>query len=354
MRKLLQRLKIIVIIHTISLVLIGCKHKSAIKEDNKFLFSEFPIEDTLSFNNISEYKAGAAGMMKLVDSTLIIFNVNQGANYFLQNFSIKNRKYSKGYLKNGKGPGEAIGGSGIGIIGDSLWMLDVTLKRILSTAIGNGLSDNPNYPFTQFAVKQDYYMIGFKDYQHYFGVGSEKSLFKIQEVDLSSGNVINEYGKYEKASEEMDLRALKAAHECFIHVKPSREKLVLAYRFTDAIEIFDTKTYKSIFIHGPERFDAEGESNGSHWYRTNKTRFAFVSGGGTVTNKFIYMLYSGSFTSNRNLRYANCIYVYDWDGNPIRKLVLDKQIEGLVVSEDDKMIYAYDVNSGYIMRSSIN
>ncbi|MBW6481034.1 MAG: TolB-like 6-bladed beta-propeller domain-containing protein, partial [Bacteroidales bacterium] len=49
-----------------------------------------------------------------------------------------------------------------------------------------------------------------------------------------------------------------------------------------------------------------------------------------------------------------CIYVYDWNGNPIRKLNFDRQIEGIAVSKDDKTLYAYDVNSGFLIKSDIN
>ena len=86
--------------------------------------------------------------------------------------------------------------------------------------------------------------------------------------------------------------------------------------------------------------------------RTEKTRFAFVNG--TVTNKYIYISYSGLLCRDKNSHYGKCVYVYDWDGNPIRKLVFNRFIEGLVVSDDDKTMYAYDVNTGFIIQSNID
>lgn len=210
MKKIVCRsFKTTVIFSLISLFLISCRPENIVLNENIVLFSEFPKEDKIFFNNICEYKKGTAGMIELVDSVLIILNVNEGAQYFLSNYSLDSNQVFKEYLWAGKGPGEAIGARGIGI-------------------------------------------------------------------------------------------------------------------------------------------------NSNFLYRTDKTRFAFVSGGGTVTNNYIYMCYSGDLAKNRGAIYARHIYIYDWDGNPVRKLILDRQIEGLAVSENDSVIYAFDVNTGFLVQAKIN
>jgi hypothetical protein len=348
------RIYIIISVLLISILsLVNCKDQYK-QVDNTIMFSKFPTEDTIKFSNICEYKNGAIGMIKLVDSSLIIFNVNEGAKYFLNNYSLTNGQVSKGYLSMGKGPGQAIGARGIGTCGNSLWIQDISLKKILTINKAKALSNKTVDYFSEYPVKDDYYMIAFKDSLHYFGVGHENSAFKVQEIELFSGKKINEFGSFEKVPDNIKFGSFKAAHQCFIHVKPSGEKIVLAYRFTDAIEIFDIRTQKSFIMHGPEKFDVEFQTAGSQMHRTNKTRFAFVSGGGTVTDNYIYMLYSGDLTQNEGSIYAKCIYVFDWNGNPIRKLNFDGQIEGIAVSKDDKTLYAYDVNSGFLIKSDIN
>src|SRR5690606_2836991 len=94
------------------------------------------------------------------------------------------------------------------------------------------------------------------------------------------------------------------------------------------------------------------DNNRSVMERTEKTRFAFVTG--SVTNKYIYLLYSGKLNLVVNPNFGRIIYVYDWDGNPIKEIVLDRDIMSLTVSEDDKTLYAYDPNTGFIMESNIN
>ncbi|MDD4755786.1 MAG: BF3164 family lipoprotein [Prolixibacteraceae bacterium] len=343
-----------VIFSLMSLFLFSCRPENIVLNENIVLFSKFSEEDKISFNNICEYKKGAVGMLELVDSVLIIFNVNEGAKYFLNNYSLNSDQIFKKYLSAGKGPGEVIGARGIGINNNFLWVQDITLKKILTLEKTNALSEDTLVSFNEHPVNEDYYMIDFKDKFHYFGVGFEHSAYKIQEVDLVSGKIINEIGTFDHKPDDLEFSAVKTAYQCFIHVKPTGDKIVLAYRFTDAIEIFDLKAQKNMLIHGPERFNADFQPAKNTMYRTDKTRFAFVGGGGTVTDNYIYMCYSGDLAKKSGATYAKYIYVYDWDGNPVRKLILDRQIEGLAVSEDDSVIYAFDVNTGFLIQAKIN
>lgn len=325
---------------------------ATVEKETTISFSKFPKEENISFKNLCDYTKGVAGMIECVDSNLLILNVNFGAEYLLNNYSLRNSKISKGYIKTGKGPGEIVGIGGFGIQNENLWMLDVTSKKILTTKLSPIFSNQPPGTINKYPLKNDYYKIVFKDNLHYFGVGSDKSTFKIQEVDLISGIEVNEFGTFENIPKSIDFQAFKAAHQCFIYMNPNGKKVVLAYRFTDAIEIYNVKTQEGVKIHGPEKFDVDFQAAGKVMYRTDRTRFGFV--GGTVTNKYIYMCYSGLLTESENAYSAKFIYVYDWDGNPVRKLNLDKYVDSIEVSGDDKTLYAYDAELGFIIQANIN
>ena len=93
-----------VIFSLMSLFLFSCRPENIVLNENIVLFSKFSEEDKISFNNICEYKKGAVGMLELVDSVLIIFNVNEGAKYFLNNYSLNSDQIFKKYLSAGKVP----------------------------------------------------------------------------------------------------------------------------------------------------------------------------------------------------------------------------------------------------------
>ena len=343
-------IKSIIVFVAFALLFIGCKNKR-ILNDNTLSFSKFPKEDQISFQNIYELKEGVAGILKLVDSTLIIFNVSEGANYFLYNYSLTSGQLSEGYLSEGKGPGEAIGARMIGVTGNCLWLQDVSLKKILTINKSKAIAPNASHIFNEYKVKENHSMIDFKDSLHYFSIGSTQSVFKVQEYNLVSDREIKEYAEYNDIPHNISFDSFKSAYQFFIYSKPTGDKFVLSYRFLDAIEIYDTNTGKDIVIHGPEGYDVKFKPLERGMIRTDETRFAFVNG--TVTDKYIYMSYSGSFCNSDKSYYGSSIYVYDWNGNPIRKLVLNRLIDGLVVSENDKILYAYDINTGFLIQAEI-
>lgn len=334
------------------LALVCCKTKQEKLFENIQSFSEFPKIDTLEFRNLYNYKKGVPGKIKLFDSTLICFNTNEGATHFLNDYSLKAGKLSNGYLRMGRGPGECIGAFEFGKQGNSLWVQDITLKKILIQQ-RDDKSENIHKHFNEFPVTENYYIIDFKDSTHYLGVGSVNSQYKIQETELHTGKIINEIGAFQNIPNIISLSAFKKAHQCFIHVKPDGNKAVLAYRFTDVVEIFDLNTEVGIIIQGPERFEVDYQPSGEQMFRNDKTRFAFVGGGGTVTNKYIYLFYSGELTKKKDSFYANSIFVYDWFGNPVKKIVLDRKVKGLAISEDDYTLYTCDLNTGFIVEANL-
>ncbi len=57
-----------------------------------------------------------------------------------------------------------------------------------------------------------------------------------------------------------------------------------------------------------------------------------------VTNQAIYLLLNGKFAKDEP--YANEILVLDWDGNLIKKYLLDKTVRSIAVNEAQNMLYA--------------
>ncbi len=352
MKKFYPGLDQIVVFVIICLITIGCEPANSILNKNSRYFSKFPEEETVVFKDVCEYKEGIAGTLILIDSTLVILNEQPGIKNFLNCYSLKNGILSNGYLSEGRGPGEAIGPMMIGASGDILWVQDVVLNKVFIIDKNKVINQITPVSFIEYPIADRYYMIGFKDSLHYFGVGSANSEYKIQEIDLITGKVINEYGKIEKTPGDISLQLFKSAYQSFIFTKPTGDKIVLPYRFLDAIEIYNIKTKSSVAIHGPEGYDVAYSPMGNQMTKTEKTRIAFVHG--TVTNEYIYLSYSGRKRYSSDYYYGSSIYVYDWDGNPVRKLILNRYIQGLVVSEDNKTLYAFDVKTGFLIQAKIN
>ncbi|MDR1369654.1 MAG: TolB-like 6-bladed beta-propeller domain-containing protein [Dysgonamonadaceae bacterium] len=58
-----------------------------------------------------------------------------------------------------------------------------------------------------------------------------------------------------------------------------------------------------------------------------------------VTDKSIYALYCGKTHKDDRLDYANIIFVFDWNGNRMKKYLLDKDLSCICVNNDESKIY---------------
>ncbi len=336
----------------------ACKDKDKdeiVIHDDIISFSKFPKETKISFNDIYEYKKGIPMSLHFVDSTLIIFNLSHEIESFFYNYSLKSGQLSKGYLKKGRGPSEAIGAFCSGLSGNSLWAYDITLKKIFMTDITKAI-DNNIPTFNSYPLKSNFYQIALIDSSRFLSSGLRDSKYKIQEMDFSEKK-INEFGEFKHIPKNLPLDALKDACHSFFFLKPSGGKVVMSYLHTDLLEIYETnKPFKSKAVQGPVGFnlDIKVGKRGMFNYmkKTDETKKAFI--GGAVTDKYIYLLYSGlSYAEKADWSYGKFVYVYDWNGAPIKKLNLDRRTTGLAISKDDKTMYSYDVDKGFIIKAEI-
>lgn len=334
----------------------GCNNKeNVVLHDNIVSFSNFPEEKNIVFEKLSEYKAGNPRILHLIDSTMIIFNYGKNTESYFYNFYLTNNSFSEGYLKKGRGPTEAFGGYCTGIVGNNIWVYDVTLKKILmldKTAALNGeIKLIDSYP-----VKDNYYQIAFIDSSKYFACGKVDSRYKIQEIDLL-GTILNEYGEFKYVPSNIPLDALKDAYHSFFYIKPSGDKMALAYLYTDVLEIYNLKEqFSNIAIQGPANIELNfkvGERNNYNYMEKNENiRKTFLAG--AVTDEYIYLAYSGvSYAEKEKINNCYSIFIYDWSGNPVKKLNFNTPILSLVVSKDNKTIYSFSLDEGFIVKAQI-
>lgn len=341
----------------IILNLVACNNNSdkVILHENILSFSTFPEEINVTFKELFEYELGNPKVIQLVDSTLIIFNYSKAIESFFYNYDLKSNKLSKGYLNKGRSPNESIGGTCTGIIKNNLWVYDVTLKKIFMIDKTFALNDDFK-SFNSYPVKENFYQVALIDSNRYLVCGKNDSKYKIQEIDFS-GKLLNEFGRFQYIPEDMPLDALKDAYHSFFYLKPSGDKIALSYLYTDVLEIYNTKEpTDNIAVQGPSMVDLNFKVAKRETYnymeKNNDIKKTFLAG--AVTDEYIYLAYSGlSYAEKDEMDYCKFVFVYDWEGNPVKKLNLDRRISGLAVSKDNKTIYSFDAYRGFIVKAEI-
>jgi len=130
-------------------------------------------------------------------------------------------------------------------------------------------------------------------------------------------------------------------------IHPEKDKMVTVYRYFDRMIIRDLKSDQFIEVTGPDHIDLK-EQLAAHEHErlkgyTTQPKF---------DDRFIYLFYNGGPGAHVDFEkgkvsalYGKKIHVFDWDGNPVMRLILDHQISNFVVDKENRRIIAFAVDA---------
>lgn len=338
---------------------------------NNIVFNRFMQEEMVSnFSNLFKFEDGRVRSFFVTDTSLIVWNGDGVDNYFFSQYSLRNNLLVRKLVKAGRRKGEGLQMLSAGMLGDqTIWYYDLGLKKAVLVDLRSNKSGKDSTVITEYQLPGKYYYSArLLNRSTLLGSGSVDTGYAhigsiLQEIQLATNKQTREYGTMPDAPLNTPFNSWRDANQGFLYVNPSRNKAVLAKHYTDEIEIFDFKTRKSTLVKGPDNFTLEFNSfripHMDVSSQNDKTMTAFV-GTGATTEKFIYLLYMGIHTSENTykrgynkINASNYIFVYDWSGRPVMKLKLDRDIMGFTVSNNNKIIYAYDPNSKYVIKANL-
>ncbi|MDR1201203.1 MAG: TolB-like 6-bladed beta-propeller domain-containing protein, partial [Tannerellaceae bacterium] len=156
----------------------------------------------------------------------------------------------------------------------------------------------------------------------------------------------------EKESEAISDDAHAFAYWGRITTNPKANKVAIGTNYAGIMQVYDCSTDKAELIKEHNLFLADYKESGGYFDINPQTRWGYLSMDSNDT--YIFALYSGlnqvenpdgSFTK------SNMIHVFDWDGNPVARLITDKQLSHICV--DESTLYGYDTEIGDIVAVTI-
>jgi hypothetical protein len=291
--------------------------------------------------------------------TLIGFIHHAFPDYFMHVFNIKTGEFLYPLCKRGEGPEEfpAITGTNQFVHENQLylWMRKefgkdecvlINMEKsgnVVKQKIDLRVEDRFRFSFV-FVLNDSLFIANNPGEEQYLGAGSfippAYHLYNYHTKEkIKSYKLYNEFvsvwGKFFQDAWYMQCYA------SIDRIKPDKSKLAMGMMLMDQINIFDLTT---------------GEIKG--YKNKNSPEFDYLKGDPgkfkryykllCVDDRYIYGLY-----------FNNVINVFDWDGNFIKKIILDKSILALAldpvnkylyintIGEDDEEIYRYNVNYLY-------
>jgi len=333
-------------------MLTGCdneKDMEIIINKNSIKVESFPESKEFKFTKLIDFNEGTPFKIYEADSGLYVFDVKGKNDKVFHFYSFKSKDFTASYIGKGSGPYETFSPKSSGIKNGVLWVMDFTMHKVIEYDLKN-LDEKSRQKETKLV---DYFnTIQVLNENEILANGLETSPFKFQKVDRNTGEVIDEFGVFEKVPENIPFATHNDFFQASFAIKPDGKQLVSAYRWNEAIEIFDLNTLESMLIWGPENINNEfalkkDEFGQMIFERRNGIQKCNIDV--FATDDYIFSLFSGNYDSIMDSQFTDTINVYLWDGTPVKKIKVDRRIERFSVSPDNKTLYAFDVNSGEIL-----
>ena len=337
--------KIIVILFMI--IILSCtRNNVSVKE-----FDEFEHKVNLIHTDIiTPPVLFMVGGMVLLDSVLI--TVDLKSNTFLQAFKVPTFDYIGGYITKGNGPKEEI------FIYP--YMQPIDGNKFLYQCTGKIKIANFNLVKNEIEVEYNVKLPGklinlnqaFKLENLYYGCDlHSKSTQEFVGYNPVNNNIFDFGHTYPKVETKTEGQIRTMLFAKAIAVKPDKSLFACVYDKFPILRIYSkdgTLKTETRYINDQDFPFALVERNPSKDMLDNiMQNYRKVK----VTDRFIYALYIGKTQRELNKKgaglddFSNEIHVWDWKGNPIKKILLDENIFSFCVDPNDKYLICSSLNS---------
>lgn len=338
----------------ITFVLLATLFISCVKEE-KIVFSKFPREIKLVHKEITTPNVlFMVGEMELLDSALIILNLKDDK--FFQIFTFPDLKYLGGFIEKGRGPNEEVSinpyirhvsGNKLmfkTLVAVKIAQLNMNIRKlnIIKTIHIPGELININHPFIIDNILYGYNV-------------SRKTNKEFVGYEQATNSIFDFGPSYPKVGKKIPSKFRNNIFAKAITVKPDQSSFASVYDLFPLLRIYSRNgnLVKETYYNNGQIFPSAVMSHPTQ-EEANKVMQNYRKI--KASNQYIYALYNGKTIGESNIEFnkdglgglrdiSNEIHVWDWNGNPIMKILLDKEIFSFCITPDDKSIICTSINN---------
>ena len=285
---------------------------------------------------------GKPFLIALSDSILTV--VDQNNEKMMYMFNATSGKSLGGYVKRGQGPDEYYSISQLGNWKDGLFFYDINKRVVAEIEFKDSIQIIPKFNLGKdvhfsFAPLNDDVFIASGLYQ--------EGRFCILKDSGTKQNYFMDYPSRDETEKKVTNQIKFQAYFGNLVVHPSGNQFMFCTGNADMLSFYTYKNDKIILkkeinkTFPVYKYDNDTKRFTGFSARSNKV-YLYACG----TEKNVYLLYSGKSYAEAGERafLSSRIDVYNWEGEKVNTLMLDIPIKSMVVSEDDKTIYAISMN----------
>lgn len=349
----------IVYIVCIAFVIHACSAANGNQKNGKD-FDKFPAVSAQTEAKLLETGLPTPELMVIYHDSLLLVRNNLNRNpHHVRVFDIAQKKAVREILPVSRKQGGALSFMSFNITDSLVWVFDVAKNGFIVANIDSVISsDKGPEAYTEYRLKPQifYYDALLLNRNEALLSGNYNTDEKLLYVNFQDSTRNKKLLSYQQDSAIGSSRLNKMSYESFMLLRPDKKKVLLACRYADQFDLLDLDNGKHKKIRGPVGFPPELEPFENNIGETvatpgQNTRYGFLKG--HVTEKFVYLLFSGYDVKSPRRFYGNRIFVYDWNGNPVKEISLKNDIIDFSVTSDNKMLYTLSQTSRTISSSEL-
>ena len=322
-------------------------------DDNKFKVSEFNISDIHTTKHILKIQKiyGIFTDIAVKDSLLVCGNLYDPK--LLNLYSLNNEKLLNQIIKRGTSTKEGLSASNFylqnNIGNSSLWIYDITLGKLFKTELSKVIKDSSLVPHKEISLKSSLKnLIAPQIITDNLILATSYSLDDCRYFYTEGSKILKKVGLLPNVTNNIKLKNIsktKIPNKAYIFKafsikNPNSNQIAVFYNKTDRAEFYDNdqlyKVWNSTNNFNPVMQVAK-LNDGYVVQDSDKTKYAYLSI--TSDEKYIYALYAGN---EENKTSSDIILVFDWSGNSVKKISLDRKVCKIALEPHKRIVYCYD------------
>jgi len=312
----------------------------------------FPIKKNIIANKMNiEEILGKINFMKCVNNYLVFTGKNLD---FQTQCQLINKETKESYFfgERGEGPGKLLQSTVILQLSDvKIGIYDLGKRTLFSFFIDSIISKSSAYqPEVHFSkLNFSLLSIGYLEAHRYVATGLTNELKRFMILD-ENGIILSMEGELPPKTHEQTGNILHSyAYWGQLTTNAKEKRTAICTNYAGIIQIYDLANNEVQLIKEHNLFFANYDDNNGNLGINSKTRWGYLSI--DSNDNYIFALYSGinQVGNEHDGSYfkSNIIHVFDWNGNPVCQLLIDKKMQ--VICVDDSNLYGYDPENGEIL-----
>jgi hypothetical protein len=331
--------------------------KSTENNDTTY-FKDFPVNTKLVLEKYQLLNKAFTNRLFAKENFLYLTNLEESGENLIFVFDTLQGKIVNQVFNRGTKKYQGIVPLSSGITNDGiLWFHDLMLSRIVFHLPNENGAEINVQNLRQVKLQNQYSTVQLIDSNTAIGTGSQHTPNKLVKINLQTGEEEFLMGQFKNKPNHLSEMGWKMANMGTLFLNQTNDKVVLAKKHFDEIEIFDLKNQKTIISKGPEKLNPNLKqiSNPSgDFIESNQTMRRAYLMSGQLTDQYIYLLYSDSFEMTEGNDLGSTIHIFNYDGKPMRKITLSKKISAFYISETNNTLFAFNPEDSYLYKAILN